>query len=746
MDEPPRSIGAPDRDMASALERLAQLYAARNQIGRVVARVPSRDELFQHVCRILVDSGGFRMAWIGWYDAPSEQLQIAARYGRGSEELLSRPLTVTSARGGPTARAFRERRVIICNDLPNDPDTVDWRAEITRRGLGSGAAFPVIVQDEVRATLSVYAAMTGHFQEKETALLAETAGDLAFALDNLAREAHRLEADAAARTMAAQLERERARLQEAQEIASIGNWELDLRSGVVAWSAEMYRIFGTSPSTFAPGVEPALHLVYPADREMVARAFADSIAAAPDSDSRVVIEHRIITPHGLKVVEVGWRVFRDDDGRPARALGTCRDITVRHDADVRIRRLNRTYAMLSAVSKAIVYVPAPEDVLRAFCDIAVAVGGFPMAWVGMADADRRHVTPVASAGVVEGYLDALSVDRGNPAQSMQPIALALDTGKHVICNDIAKEAGLAWRDRALSHGYRASAAFPILKHGAAVGVFTLYAADIDFFDDEEARLLDGLARDIGFALEVHEREMERRRTETLLTEREAEVRESIAELRVMTHRLYEIKEEERARIARDLHDHLGQALTALKMDVAEVGRRLGTGDLPTVRERLRDMSSLVDEAVQDMRRVASALRPASVDELGLLEAIRLYLHDVERRGGPVCSLTARAEAPIRKDLALVAFRILQEAVTNVLRHAGATHVDVLVESDAAAMLRLVIRDNGRGLPPDAGRRAGTLGLVGMRDRARLIDGDVTISSAPGEGTTVAARIPLELQR
>jgi signal transduction histidine kinase/PAS domain-containing protein len=725
------------------MDRLASLYAARSGISRTIARTPGRDQLFDEICRTLVEVAGFRMAWIGWYDREADHLVPAAFCGHGSD--APRPLPVRDPNAGPTVQAFRARQPFISNDLLADLLS-PARDESAARGLRSGAIFPFGPVSAPLGTLSVYSGIADYFGEREVSLLAETRDDITFALDNLAREAERLEADAAARDLTEQLGRERARLHEAQEVANIGSWETDPAVGLITWSEQTHRIFETDPRTFEPSYERFLELVHPDDRVKIDTPFAKSVAAvASGADARGVVEHRIITPRGtVKVVEERWRVFAGNGDRPVRAVGTCLDITERHEADVRIRRLNRTYAMLSAVNKTIVHEQAPEDVLQAVCEIAVSVGGFRMALVGMAASDHRHVTPIAYAGVVDGYLDALSIDRGDASRNTGPTARALESGQHVICNDIANDAGMApWRDRALQQGYRASGAFPILKNGEVVGTYNLYSAEVGFFDEQEVRLLDELAMDIGFALAIHDRETERRRIEGLLRQSEANLRESISELRAVTLRLYEIKEEERARIARDLHDHLGQALTALKMDVAEVGRRLDKGDLEPVRERLTEMSSLIDDAVEDMRRVAAALRPATVDELGLLEAVRLHLHDIERRGGPVCTLTtALTEVPIRKDNALVAFRILQEAMTNVLRHAGATHVDVLVDIDDAAMLRLVVRDNGRGLPPAAERIEGTLGLVGMRDRARLVDGEVMISGSPGLGTAVTARIPL----
>lgn len=746
-DDSPRSTRAPAVEASSPLERLARLYAARNQISRTIARAPDRDRLFHEICRTLVETAGFRMAWIGWHEHGTDALVPAAYWGEGSG--APRPLPIHDPKAGPTVRAFRDRESFVSNDLLADMPS-PAREEIAARGLRSGAILPFGPPGAPCGTLSVYSDIAGYFGEREIELLTEARDDITFALDNLAREAERVDAYASTRRLTAQLERERARLEEAQHVASIGSWETDLTTGLLNWSAETHRIFETDLASFSPSHERFLELIHPDDRERVDAALADSIKdAEAEGDAYRVIEHRITPPAGaVKVVEERWRVFLDAEGRATRAVGTCRDISERHEADIRIRRLNRTYAMLSAVNKTIVHESTPEDVLRAVCEIAVSVGGFRMAWVGVANDDGRGVTPVASAGAVDGYLDAISIDRRDPARNTGPTARALNTATHVICDDIANDAAMApWRDRALAQGYRSSGSFPILKNDDVVGAFNLYSGDPYFFDDEEVRLLDELAMDVGFALAIYDRDVERRRIEVLLRQSEANLRESVVELRTLTFRLYEIKEEERARIARDLHDHLGQALTALKMDVAEVGRRLDTGNLALVRERLTEMSSLIDDAVQDMRRVASALRPATVDELGLLDAIRLHLQDVERRGGPTCVLsTTLSEIPIRKDNALVGFRILQEAMTNVLRHAGATRVDVLVDIDETAMLRLVVRDNGRGLPPAAERSTGTMGLVGMRDRARLVDGEVVISGAPGEGTTVTARIPLEAIR
>jgi signal transduction histidine kinase len=136
------------------------------------------------------------------------------------------------------------------------------------------------------------------------------------------------------------------------------------------------------------------------------------------------------------------------------------------------------------------------------------------------------------------------------------------------------------------------------------------------------------------------------------------------------------------------------------------------------------------------------LRPVLLDELGLLAAIRAYLQEVERRAGLRCVLTTEvSDLQMADDRATALFRILQEALTNAVRHATARRVDVSLTADTD-IVQLTVRDDGRGIPPMAQRDPKALGLVGMRDRALLFGGDVTVTGSPGLGTTVIARLPL----
>ncbi|HEY4393391.1 MAG TPA: PAS domain-containing sensor histidine kinase, partial [Polyangia bacterium] len=223
----------------------------------------------------------------------------------------------------------------------------------------------------------------------------------------------------------------------------------------------------------------------------------------------------------------------------------------------------------------------------------------------------------------------------------------------------------------------------------------------------------------------------------------ADAETSAAELRALARRLSEIREEERRTIARELHDQVGQALTALKLDLAGVRSQMAAGAGDGV-ARLATMDALLDETLETTRRISAMLRPAILDDLGLVAAIRWQAAEFTQRTGVPCETRVpEGEAALPPAVALALFRILQEALTNVARHAEAHQVvvELLREQEAAA---LVISDDGRGLAAAEAGGSQSLGLMGMRERAAALGGEIEISGAPGRGTIVRARIPASL--
>ncbi len=186
------------------------------------------------------------------------------------------------------------------------------------------------------------------------------------------------------------------------------------------------------------------------------------------------------------------------------------EIAGRRRSERKVLQLNRLYAVLSHVSQTIVHIRERDALFREVCRIAVEDGQFRMAWVGVVDAKTGVLEPVASAGFEDGYLGQIRITTGDAPEGPGPSELALREQRHLICPDIVTDPGvLPWRDRALSRGYRSLAAFPLQCGGLLAAVFTVYAAEPRFFDEENVTLLNEVVSDVSFALERMEAEAQR---------------------------------------------------------------------------------------------------------------------------------------------------------------------------------------------------------------------------------------------
>ena len=233
--------------------------------------------------------------------------------------------------------------------------------------------------------------------------------------------------------------------------------------------------------------------------------------------------------------------------------------------------------------------------------------------------------------------------------------------------------------------------------------------------------------------------------EQKVAERTAELVESQEQLRALAVNLTRILEEERTAIAREVHDELGQALTGLKMDLAWLDQRLmadGALSNGELQQKIRSMLQGISTTIQLGQRIATKLRPAVLDDLGLEAAIEWQVQEFQERTNMQCDyVSSLGNMALPHQLSTAVFRILQESLTNIARHAAASRISVLLEENAGYLM-LEVQDNGRGMKDRRAAKTKSLGLLGMRERARLIGGEVTVNGVTGQGTTVTVRIPL----
>ena len=247
--------------------------------------------------------------------------------------------------------------------------------------------------------------------------------------------------------------------------------------------------------------------------------------------------------------------------------------------------------------------------------------------------------------------------------------------------------------------------------------------------------LDLLARtfdDMATALE--RRELQRQQSEK-------ELRNSREQLRNLSSHLESVREEERTRLAREIHDELGQALTALKMDISWlIKHRVDEAD--SVLKKTRSMEGLLDATIRTVQRLSGELRPGLLDDLGLAAAIEWQAEEFQNRSGIACEVMVNLqEVLISRDHATAIFRIFQETLTNVIRHAKASRVEVRLDAQGDRLV-LEVKDNGRGITENEIKNPKAFGLIGMRERVLALSGECIISGQAGNGTTIVVNVPL----
>ncbi|PYX63137.1 MAG: histidine kinase [Acidobacteria bacterium] len=221
---------------------------------------------------------------------------------------------------------------------------------------------------------------------------------------------------------------------------------------------------------------------------------------------------------------------------------------------------------------------------------------------------------------------------------------------------------------------------------------------------------------------------------------EEHLRASQQSLRALAAHLQSVREEEWTRIAREIHDQLAQALTGLKMDVAWITSRLPEGS-KALRQKAHSMSGLIDATMESVHEIMTQLRPEVLDRLGLSAAIGWQAGEFQRRSGIRCNVSLPAEdLLLDRDRSTAVFRIFQELLTNVARHAGATRTDVAVRSDSDELV-LTVEDNGRGIDAEVAHSPKSFGLMGVRERVLPFGGRVDIKGVRGEGSRVTVALP-----
>jgi PAS domain S-box-containing protein len=661
------------------LVKLNRVYSVISQINKIIVKATTRDELFRQVCSIAVARGHFRFAWIGLLNDQTAAVVPVVHDGFEEGYLGAIPQITTGTTpggSGPTGTAVREGRYRLSNDIENDTAMLPWRDEALKRGYRSSIAVPLVVLNKTIGTLNLYAAETNFFDKEEIELLEEVANDISFALEKLSLEEERKKAEERIRFQAHLLDAVGQAAIATTAEGTITYWNRAAEA-LYGWTSS--EVIGRNISTIIPSGQPAEEAV----------RIMKELRGGRSWSGEFYVRRKDGTSFPVMVSD---SPVLDNRGKLAGIIGVSFDVTERRRAEEQRKAL-------------------ADERDRLLKRLQLQFESMPIGCL-LCDRDFRVVAWNPACERIFGFSRDEVLGRN-------PFELIIPESAHSVVQRLLAELPLS--DQTLKR---------VNENRTKEGRIVLC-------EWNNTPLRNDLGEYVGLMAMVQD-----------VTERvhaEQELVKSNVQLRSLSAHLQSVREEEQKRISLEIHDELGQQLTALKIEAALIEKAAVRIDkkIETVAilEHTNALTSIIDSAIATVRRIATELRPGVLDRLGIVEALQWHAQEFQKRTGIACVFTSDTTLEmLGEETATTLFRIFQETLTNVARHAGATYVHASL-SEQDAFLELRVTDNGRGITDAEIANTTSLGLLGITERARMLDGEATITGTPGKGTTVSVRIP-----
>ncbi|MCX6690637.1 MAG: PAS domain S-box protein, partial [Methanoregula sp.] len=490
------------------LARVNRALRMLSDFNQALIHITDEALLMNEICRLAVEVGGYRMAWIGFAEQDeAKTVRPVAHAGFESGYIESANISwADSERGrGPGGTAIRTGQMSMARNISVDPAFAPWRADAILRGYQSVIVLPLTGEGRTFGALAIYASEVDAFDSEEVEILKELVDDLSFGITSLRTKIERKRTEEA--------------LRESEE--AFRALAENASDGFLVATGNGIHVFANKRAAEITGYsvdelvnisirDLAHHREF--DRVVYDR-FKKIMAGEPVPklyETVIVRKDGKEVPIEVTSAKTGWH------GQPV-DLVIIRDITERKRAEDSLRHVTRLYTLISQINQAIVRTREQDELFRTICQVSTESGQFRMAWVGLTDEANDRIKPVAYAGHEDGYLDQILITTGDTPTGKGPTGSAFREGKIITSSDIATEPQmLPWRDEALKRGYRSSAAIPLKRKGKPVGTLSFYASEPSFFTADEQRLLQEIGDDISFALDAMTSETERKQAEEVL--------------------------------------------------------------------------------------------------------------------------------------------------------------------------------------------------------------------------------------
>lgn len=658
------------------LSKTNRLYHFISDVNEMIIRTQDEQTLFKEACKIAIEVGKFRMAWIGLLDEKTLQVNPVMYDGLDLDYLQVIKIIADkkSPEGkGPSGTAIKEGKPSFCNDIETDSRMAPWRDEALKRNYLSSISLPIKKYNRAIGTFTLYADTKNFFDTEEIDLLEKITADISFTLEVFDKEAIRKKAEESV------LKSER-RYQKLSEVAPVGIFHTN-KEGLVTYVNPRWSEIAGLPRIDALG-NGWLVSIHEDDREYL----ANNWLKVSQDGKLSVFEFRFRHPDGnIKWVMAQSLPELDSNNRIVGYVGTITDITERKKAEEKIAS---TIDQLKLSQK--------------------------IAHIGYWEIDLVHKTNYWSDQMYHLFEETLE----KKVISLETFFERIHPEDRQSVKDIFENTLAHKKDSGKFE-------FRLIRKDGSVR-YMLATGELITDKNGVPISLNGTTQDI-----------------TDLKNTQLEINKTSKQLQELTTYLQTIREEERKRIGRELHDELGQQLTAMKMDLVWINKKT-TEDSPVVKEKLKGVLELLDGSNVALRKILNELRPTILDDHGLLDAMQWHSKQFTANTGiPLELITAERELNLPEQVSTCLFRIFQEALTNITRYAEANKVVTYIQI-ADDHIDVTIEDNGKGFDPEAEhpKSRQPYGIIGMKERVRSLHGEFELVSAIGKGTKIHVRLPL----
>jgi PAS domain S-box-containing protein len=799
------TIGMDITELKEAEEDLRRLNRTLTLLGEcnaVLIHVDDENRLLDDICKLVVETGGYRMAWVGFAEyGQGKPVRPSAKYGHDAGYLDNAVISwVDSEQGrGPTGTAIRTGTTQVNQDFQGNLQMTPWRESALAHGYRSSIALPLRGSGMIFGALTIYAAECNAFNPAEIKLLEELAGNLAYGITALRISSERKQAETL-------LDNERTRLRTLVQAIPDLVWLKDNHGVYLSCNQRFEQFFGAKESD----------VLGKTDYDFVDKELADSFR---DHDRKAMIADKAsVNEEWLTFAADGYRglfetiktPMRDSQGRLIGVLGVARDITERITAAKAIQELNVDLAatlkaipdilyelgpngefiniwtqnpallaaqkelllghtvsemlppeaastILSALGEAEIKGYSHGQVVRlrlhqedSWFELSTSVKAGPGATGNRFIMLSRDITDRKRTEVELRFKNTLLTTEQEA--SIDGILIVDELGKIISYNRRFVE---IWNihDEIIVSGSDERAMQSVLDQLVSPQLFTQKIAHLNAHRDETSREEMVLRDDRVF--ECYTTPMIGPQSEYFgriwyfhdITEQKLAAKNlaaSYAQLQQLSLHMENVRAEERARIALNLHDEMGATLAALKMRVSWLASKLPAESQQLAEETVH-IGELVSDGIKTLRQIVTELKPGLPDDEGFVPAVRNYLKKYQHDTKVECTLAlSEDEMVLDGNQSATLFRVLQESLNNVAKHARADKVRVAITQSTRSLI-MTIEDNGIGFDPEVSSEQ-SFGLIGIKERALMVGGYAYISSKAGEGTQVSVRIPSVLQQ